>query len=429
VKEFSVVSLGAGNGDDRSVPTVDFDHHSAYHRDHATEIFDDLRNRCPVARTDAHGGYVVVSDYASASEVNRDGSRFSSWRDLPVGSGHFHGTVHPNNNPVRQGFIEADAPRHLQVRSPLMSKFSPNMAGLLRDEILGYTTFCIDQMIEAGEGDLVTGLTNPVPALVTLRLLGLPMKDWEKHADTIHRMVYTHPGSPDEEEVLELHHWVTEELYTLALARREEPRDDLASYFTTLEIDGEVMGIDEVVGNLQLILAGGSDTTTTLMSQSLLLLHRNHDARAWLQEDYSRLKLACEEFLRYVTPVQGLARTVKTPTVVGGKELQLYDRLWMAWASANRDPQVFDDPGELRLDRWPNRHMSFGVGPHRCIGSNVARVVFATVMEQVLTRLGDYVVDESGTERYPSIGIINGLISMPVTFTPGPRLGSAARPY
>jgi cytochrome P450 len=429
VKEFSVVSLGAGSGDDRSVPTVDFDHHSAYHRDHATEIYDDLRKRCPVTRTDAHGGYVVVSDYASVYEVNRDASRFSSWRDLPVGTGHFHGNVQPNNNPVRQGFIEADAPRHLQVRAPLMSKFSPNMAGLLRDEILGYTTFFIDQMIEAGEGDLVTGLTNPVPALVTMRLLGLPMKDWAKHADAIHRLVYTHPGSPDQEEVLELHHWVTEELYTLARARREEPRDDLTSYFTTLEIDGELMGIDEVVGNLQLIVAGGTDTTTTLMAQSLLLLHRDHDARAWLQEDYSRLKLACEEFLRYVTPVQGLARTVKVPSVVGGKELQLYDRLWMAWASANRDPQAFDDPGELRLDRWPNRHMSFGVGPHRCIGSNIARATFAVVIEQVLTRLGDYVVDESRTERYPSIGIINGLISMPVTFTPGPRLGSAARPY
>jgi cytochrome P450 len=222
---------------------------------------------------------------------------------------------------------------------------------------------------------------------------------------------------------------VTEELYTLARARREEPRDDLASYFTQLEIDGELMGIDEVVGNLQLIVAGGSDTTTTLMAQSLLLLHRNHDARAWLQEDYSRLKLACEEFLRYVTPVQGLARTVKTPSVVGGKELRLYDRLWMAWASANRDPQAFEDPDELRLDRWPNRHMSFGVGPHRCIGSNIARVTFAVVIEQVLTRMGDYVVDESRTERYPSIGVINGLIRLPVTFTPGPRLGNAARPY
>jgi cytochrome P450 len=299
----------------------------------------------------------------------------------------------------------------------------------MRDEILGYTTFCIDQMIEAGEGDLVTGLTAPVPALLTMRLLGLPMEDWQKYSDAIHRRIFTPPDSPDREEVLKLHHWVTEELYKLARSRREEPRDDLASFFTTLEIEGELMDIDEIVGNLELVLAGGVDTTTALMSQSLLLLHHDHAARAWLQEDYSRLKLACEEFLRYVTPVQGLARTVKAPSVVGGKELQLYDRLFMAWASANRDPNVFDDPGQLRLDRWPNRHMSFGVGPHRCIGSNIARVIFAIVIEQVLARLGDYVVDESRTERYPSIGELNGLISMPVTFTPGPRSGNAARPY
>jgi cytochrome P450 len=425
----SGMSLGAGSEDDRSVPTVDFDHHSTYQRDHAMEVFDDLRERCPVARTEAHGGYLVLSDYASVHEVNRDASRFSSWRDLPVGTGHFYGTVHPNNNPVRQGFTEADAPRHGQVRVPLIPAFSPSRVEFMRDEILGYTTFCIDQMIEAGEADLVTGLTAAVPALLTMRLLGLPMEDWEKHSDAIHRMVFTRHDSPDHEEVLKQHHWVTEELYKLARSRREEPRDDIASFFTTLEIEGGLMDIDEIVGSLQLILAGGVDTTTALMSQSLLLLHRDHDARAWLQEDYSRLKLACEEFLRYVTPVQGLARTVKVPSVVGGRELQLYDRLFMAWASANRDPKVFDDPGQLRLDRWPNRHMSFGVGPHRCIGSNIARVIFAIVIEQVLTRLGDYVVDESRTERFPSIAVINGLISMPVTFTPGPRLGRAARPY
>ena len=425
----NMVSLGAGGDDDGSVPVVDFDHHSAYHRDHALEIYDGLRERCPVARTDAHGGYWVLSDYASVYEVNRDASRFSSWRDLPVGTGHFHGTVHPNNNPVRQGFVETDAPRHGQVRVPLIPAFSPSKAESMRDEILGYTTFCIDQMIEAGEGDLVTGLTAPVPALLTMRLLGLPMEDWEKHSDAIHRMVFTRHDSPDHEEVLKQHHWMTEELYKLARSRRGEPRDDIASFFTTLEIEGELMDIDEIVGNLQLIVAGGVDTTTALMSQSLLLLHRDHAARAWLREDYSRLKLACEEFLRYVTPVQGEARTVKAPSVVGGRELRLYDRLFMAWASANRDPQVFDDPGQLRLDRWPNRHVSFGVGPHRCIGSNIARAIFAIVMEQVLTRLGDYVVDESRTERFPSIAVINGLISMPVTFTPGPRSGSAARPY
>jgi cytochrome P450 len=409
--------------------TIDFDHHSAYHRDHALDIFADLRGRCPVARTDAHGGYVVLTDYASVFEANSDAAKFSSWRDLPVGSGHFFGTIHPNQNPVRQGFTEADPPRHGQVRAPLIPSFSPTQAAALRDETLGYTTFCIDRMIEAGHGDLVAGVTAPVPALLIMRMLGLPMEDWERHSDAMHRMVCTPPDSPDRENVLQLHHWVSEELYKLARARRDEPGDDIASFFATLKIDGQLMEIDEIVGNLQLILAGGSDTTTVLTSQSLLLLHRDHAARAWLQEDYSRLKLACEEFLRYVSPVQGLARTVKVPTVVGGVDLQLHDRLWMAWASANRDPKVFEKPDELHLDRWPNRHMSFGVGPHRCIGSNVARMVFSVIMEQVLTRMGDYVVDETSTEQYPSIGVINGLISVPVTFTPGPRLGNGALPY
>ena len=137
------------------------------------------------------------------------------------------------------------------------------------------------------------------------------------------------------------------------------------------------------------------------------------------------MRTACEEYLRYFTPVQGLSRNVTAPCRVGGAEMNPPERIWMSWASANLDPQVFDAPEEIRLDRFPNRHAAFGLGAHRCLGSNVARVVWSIVVGEVLRRLPDYEIDESGTVKYPSIGVVNGWASMPARFSPGPRIGTS----
>jgi len=147
-------------------------------------------------------------------------------------------------------------------------------------------------------------------------------------------------------------------------------------------------------------------------------------ARRFLAEDFSRLPLACEEYLRWVTPVQGMARTVTRDCEFAGQPLRKDDRAWISWASANLAPELFDEPEQIKLDRSPNRHSAFGLGIHRCLGSNLARVVWRIVVEQVLTRMPDYELDLSAAERYPSIAITNGWKYTPVTFTPGSRVGA-----
>jgi cytochrome P450 len=109
---------------------------------------------------------------------------------------------------------------------------------------------------------------------------------------------------------------------------------------------------------------------------------------------------------------------------MAGVQFREGERLWLSWAMANRDPEVFPNPNEIALDRGNNRHSSFGLGIHRCIGSNVARMTFKSMVTAVLDRMPDYACDPSGAVHYDTVGVINGMKHLPATFTPGPRLGA-----
>jgi cytochrome P450 len=399
---------------------AEFDHHASTFAENAKEVYRELQSHCPVARSNQHGGYWVVTGYEEVSSAARNPHLFSSVRDLP--DGPFKGTIQPNENPIRQGLTESDPPRLLKVRQQLSPFFAPAAVAAMSDEIEGYTTWCINQFIARGQAELISELAGPVPALVTMRLLGIPADEWRRWADVMHRIVFTPPDSPERPEVLELHHWAATEFDRMAKERRESPGKDLISFLSTLTVDGERLPLDEVVGNVNLIMAGGVDTTTTLIAHTIMHLSREPSAREWLREDPSRLPVACEEFLRFYPPIQGLARTVTEKCTLGGKTLEQHDRVWLSWAAANADPAAFDSPDEIRLDRHPNRHATFGLGPHRCIGNSVARKVWMVVISQVLNRLPDFVVDEDAAERYPSVAISTGWAKVPMSFSPGPSI-------
>ena len=177
-----------------------------------------------------------------------------------------------------------------------------------------------------------------------------------------------------------------------------------------------------------MIIGGGFDTTTALTAHSLEWLSENPDQRELLsRERDTLLNPATEEFLRFYTPAPGDGRTFSEDIEVEGTRFKEGERLWISWAMANRDPSVFEDPNEIVLDRKGNRHFSFGIGVHRCVGSNVARTVFKSMLTAVLDRMPDYVCDPEGTVHYETIGVIQGMKHLPATFTPGKRLGPGPR--
>jgi cytochrome P450 len=154
-------------------------------------------------------------------------------------------------------------------------------------------------------------------------------------------------------------------------------------------------------------------------------LSEHPDQRKLLQQQRDTLlDSATEEFLRYFTPAPGDGRTFSDDVELDGMGFKEGERLWISWAMANRDPSVFHDPDTIILDRKGNRHFSFGIGVHRCIGSNVARTVFKSMLTAVLDRMPDYQCDPEGTVHYETIGVIQGMRRLPATFTPGRRIGA-----
>jgi cytochrome P450 len=208
-------------------------------------------------------------------------------------------------------------------------------------------------------------------------------------------------------------------------AIKASPRPGLIDALVNAVIDGKTPDDMDVLGVLVLLIGGGFDTTTALTAHSLEWLSAHPADRERLsRERDTLLDSATEEFLRFYTPAPGDARTISADCVIAGQEFREGERLWLSWAMANRDPSVFPNPNQVDLGRQGNRHASFGLGIHRCIGSNIARMVFKRMLMAVLDRMPGYVTDPAGAVHYDTIGVIQGMKKLPATFTPGKRLGA-----
>jgi cytochrome P450 len=166
------------------------------------------------------------------------------------------------------------------------------------------------------------------------------------------------------------------------------------------------------------------DTTTSLTALSLLHLGTHPDLRQQLIDRPDLYRTAADEFLRYCSVNKQLSRTVSRDTVLGGQPLRRNDRVLISWIGANHDEKAFDRPGDVVLDRSPNHHVAFGLGPHRCIGAPLARVMFQVMVKAVLERMPDYEIDLDGVHQYSGNPTMTGLSKLPVTFTPGASLGT-----
>jgi len=174
---------------------------------------------------------------------------------------------------------------------------------------------------------------------------------------------------------------------------------------------------------VDLIISGGVGTVASLSGQALEWLSANPDVRQRLIDNPDLMMNAVEEFLRYFSPAQALARTVGKDADFHGVKIKKGDRALLAWASGSRDAAGgFENPDEVDIERMPNRHLAFGVGSHRCAGSHLGRLMARTILTQVLERMPDYRIDPERVVRYPRQGVNTGFDTLPATFTPGKRL-------
>lgn len=403
---------------------IEFDHHAPEYAADWRNINADLRKRCPVAHTQAHDGFWVLASYADVAAASGDDDTFSSYQ--PQEGGGYLGAVIPPS-PLRQVPIEMDPPEFFAYRKLLNPHFSPAASKAWEPYLRQVTTYCIDRVIEAGSCDLVRDITSPVPAILTLKILGLPTDDWQRFSDDTHALVHAVPGSAESEAAMLGMFAIIGQIQEAVQARREVPTEDLLSILANATVDGELMTVDRVIEIVTLVILGGVDTTGSLISSVLEWLTRHPAEMQRLKDEPALLDSATEEFLRYFAPVPGLARTTTTGCTMGEQAIDAGERIFLSWASANYDETVFLDPEQVDLERFPNRHLSFGRGIHRCLGSNLARMEFRIVLEEILRRMPDYRIGE-GAAPYESIGVVNGWIDLPATFTPGSREGDDVRP-
>jgi cytochrome P450 len=403
---------------------VEFDHTSPEYAAQAGAITAELRTRCPVAYSESHDGFWVITGYDELAASMRDEARFSS-RHLTADDGVRFGGVNIPEAPYENALVEMDPPEWNAFRRVLNPMFAPAAVERLEPELAQFTEAAIDAHAGTGSIDFVLDLANPVPAQATLAFLGLELDDWPKFAEPAHEVVYTRPGTPEFQRAVDGQQWMFETLAAAVADRREVPRDDNLSRIVHADVDGRTFVDDEVVSLLGTIINGGVDTTTALFANAIEYLDRNHELRDRLIEQPELVPTATEEFLRYFSPVQAFARTVAQDAELGDQHLQRGDRVLMCFASANRDGREFPDPDEFVAERQPNRHVAFGMGKHRCIGSTLARAEFATMLATTLRRIPDFRIDRAETVRYPSLGIVNGYVSMPATFTPASRVASS----
>jgi cytochrome P450 len=405
---------------------VDFDHHSDEFNLNELAFNAELRQKCPVAWNENYGGFWFLTSYDAVSQTARDGDTFAHKYEPNAADGVDYqgemGVPRPEGQPAL-GIGEVDGPYHQALRHALAPFFSPGAVQKMRPFMEQLAHWFLDQRIGDGQMDLVLDYASPVPAILTMKLMGLPYDTWQRYANLFHSVMAVPQDSPEYAEAIAEVPAMMQGVLEFAATRRAEAGDDLTSFLIQFEFDSKRLDDAQLLNILWNLIAGGVDTTTSQTALTLRHLGTNPELRQQLIDHPGLHRTATDEFLRYFSVNQQLSRTATRDVVLGGQTLRRNDRVVISWLGANHDEQEFERPDEIVLDRAPNRHVAFGLGPHRCIGSHLARLMSGVMVKAALDRIPDYQVDLGGVHEYLGNPSMTGLGKLPVTFTPGVSRG------
>ncbi len=390
---------------------TDFDHTHPEYAQRAPEIWNELRTTCPVAHTDRFGGAWLPTRHADVSEIAKDPKRFSSqgiivtdWRpDVPAPVGY----APP---------ITSDPPFHEHARGILLTAFSPKSIARWEPTARSTCRELLDTILERSDDitDAAAHYAQHIPVRVIADMLGVSREDGDRFRVFIHRILEA-PGQSGPipyEDTLEYY------LDEIIAQRRRDPREDLISALIDQQIEGEPLGDDHIRGTIALLLIAGIDTTWSAIGASLWHLAQHpDDRRRWIDEPAIR-PLAIEEFLRFYAPVT-MARLVAENTMIGECPVAAGDWTLVSFPAANRDPAAFERADEFVIDRARNRHAAFGLGIHRCVGSNLARMELTVAVEEWMARIGNFELVDPAAVRW-STGQVRGPRSLPVRLLRSP---------
>lgn len=367
-------------------------------------VFAHLRRNAPVSYDEKHDWWVVTK-FDDIRAITTDPETYISGKGITLEDDELS-VMMPN-------MIISDPPRHTHLRKLVSKAFTPRRVGAMEDPIRQLANELLDEVVGQEQFDAQRELAGPVPTTVIANMIGVPKEDRQKFRDWSDALIsITSHQEGDRETALAK----AAELYgyfeNVIEDRRANPRDDLASAIVHAEIDGERLTHEEVLGSLFILLVAGNETTTNLIGNAIVLLEQYPDQRARLVEDPSLLGNAVREIVRFEPSVQVLCRTTTRPTELRGVQLPADAKIVLAWASASRDEDVYQDPDVFDVGRGITDLLAFGHGAHYCLGSSLAQLETRVLLEVLLDRLPDYrIVGE--LERVPS-ATIRGWRSIPV---------------
>jgi cytochrome P450 family 142 subfamily A polypeptide 1 len=325
--------------------------------------------------------------------------------------------------------VECDAPEHVRRRRLVSEGFTPRR---IRESEEGVRRICdaiIDRVCEQGTADFVNDIAAPLPMIVIGNMLGVAPGDRDtllKWSDDMVKAL----GSPDPTAMddaalaaVEYAGYITE---VAEQRRRDNQSDDLIGTLVHAQIEGDRLDESSIIYETLLILIGGDETTRHVISGGMYELLTHPDQYALVAGDRSRLPLAVEEMLRWVSPLKNMARTMTRDVELHGETLRKGQKLLLLYPSANRDETVFEDPERFDVTRSPNDHVAFGFGAHFCLGNRLARLELAVMFDRLFERLPDLALASDVEPPKRAANFVSGYETMPVTFTPTAPVGVKA---
>jgi cytochrome P450 len=389
--------------------SVDFDVLDAGYIADPFQIWDELRQRCPIAHTERRGSTWLPTRYADVTTIAHDIEHFSS---LEVAVIPFDGEE-PEEPILPYGLppISADPPLHTWTRRLLLPWFSHQRVDGYEAMTRDLCGSLIDGFIGKGGADAAVDYAQQIPVRVIAHILGVS----DSHADDFTEWVRDVLEFADDPErrvhgVEGLLNYFLEEI----ARRKASPGDDLLSMLLHAEVDGVLVEESVALGTAALVLIAGVDTTWSAIGSSLWHLATHPDDRRRLADEPEIMNFAVEEFLRAYSPVT-MARIVTKDVEFENCPMMAGDKILMNFPAANRDPEAFADADTVILDRAVNRHVAFGSGIHRCAGSNLARMELRVALEEWLRRIPEFHLEDDSEVTWAG-GQVRGPRTLPVVF-------------
>jgi cytochrome P450 len=378
--------------------------------------YDRLRRHAPILYDEATDHWLVTR-YDDVSALLRDRRFGRTYLHVATHDEMGRGTPPASLDPfwhlINSGILDMEPPDHTRVRRLVSKAFSPRMVESMRGPVRRLTDELIDAVAGTGEFDLLPAIAEPLPVAVIAELLGVP--DDDRHmlrpwSADICRMYELHPSEDDEAVAVAASIEFSDYLRALARERRSSPTGDLISELAVVVDDGDRLSEDELIGTCVLLLNAGHEATVNVTGNGWWALFRHPDALARLRADPDLVPSAVEELMRWDTPLQLFERWALDDVEIHGVPVPLGAEIGLVFGSANRDASVFRAPDELRLDRDPNPHVTFGAGIHFCLGAPLARLELQTSFAAVLRRMPNLELVEE--PRWKPGYIIRGLQSL-----------------